>query len=904
MKRFSFLLLVLISFAGYAQKRDTTDALQRTLKNLETFQQKHPQERVYLQTDRSYYEAGDDIWFKAYVTVSQFNLLSAISKIMYVELLNDQQEVVQSRRLPVISGLSMGDFKLPETLVEGRYHIRAYTNWMRNFDEGLFFHKPITVNSRDASGIITRSSFIYRNTEEKDKQVHGTVLLTDFDGRPIPNKQVAFELKGNGKTIAQQEVATDEIGRLRFQFPYEGRKRGQPDLLILHIDQGSEGPTVKTVPVVVRPDKRAVHLYPEGGTMLPGIQNRIGFQVTRNAIEEQGEVQGLLKSGQQVIARFNSDSTGLGSFSFVPEAHKEYTVLMHFGDGDTLRMPLADVREEGFHLAVNNLMDQGIVAQLSATEKQLKNQQIACIVQSQGMVFYAAKQLLNKPEIVFNIPKKDLPSGILELAMLDEQMDLIASRKVFILNPRDTLGLRVTPDQTSYAPRERVTLNIEGLMPDTADVGALSASVINISKIPKVLSVDNDILSTLLLQSNTYDTFDQPVITADYEDKRVQQRIDELMLTQPSNRVFWKNIKEGKFPEIAYKPEKELRISGIVTNQQDEPVANAKVTIASFKPTATVLDTVTDSAGRFNFDKLLFYDQTDFLVQARDARGKKNVKVKLDEVPSQAISQAENKAGEVRVSAKEGPDSQNSEKSLDEIQQYGFSGKSIVLEEVEVKAKKENPAKHSANLNGPGNADQVISGDELYFNGCPTLDICLQGRLVGVRFMNGIPYSTRSMNRPMQIIVDGMYMDPSALNIINPFDIASVEVLRTVGNTAIYGMYGSNGVLIITTRRGDQPRRFGPELYTPGVTTFSPQGFYEIRNFPSPDYGATAEKVNEADRRTTIYWQPDVIIQQDQPASVSFYSADEPGVYRIEVEGLDVNGRLAKTTSYITVKNQ
>ncbi|MEH6303996.1 hypothetical protein RYH73_00015 [Olivibacter sp. CPCC 100613] len=902
MKRPSCLLLfVFLSFVAYAQKRDTTDALQRMLKNLDTFQQKHPQERVYLQTDRPYYETGDDIWFKAYVTVSQFNLLSAISKIMYVELLNDQQEVVQSRRLPVISGLSMGDFKLPETLVEGRYHIRAYTNWMRNFDEGLFYHKTITINDK-SSPIVSRSSFIYKNSSKKDKQVDGTVQLLDFNGKMLPNRPVIFELKNKGKTIAKQQVATDDIGRLRFQFPYESRKKDQPDLLILNIDGGNQGTLVKTIPVVIRPDKRAVHFHAEGGALLAGVQNRVGFQVVRNVMDEEEEVQGQLESSGQVVTKFKSDSAGLGSFDFIPESNKEYTAFVRFANGDTIRTPLPEVGKSGFHLAVNNLMEQGVAAQLSASEDHIQQQQIACIIQSQGMVFYAAKQSLNKPEISFNIPKKDLPSGVLGLAILDEQMNVIGSRKIFILNPRDNLPLQVEPTQESYGPREQVTLNLRGVMPDTADIGAFSASVVNIDKIPKISLTDNNILSTLLLQTNTYNTIDQPMIPFDYQNKRIQQQIEILMLAQPVDPRFWKEVKAGKFPEIAYKPEKELRISGIVTNNQDEPIANAKVTIASFKPTTTVLDTVTDTAGRFNFDKLLFYDQSDFLVQARDARGKKNVKVKLDEVPSQAISQ-EDKEGEVKVTAKEGTSNQNSEKSLSEIQQYGFSGKSIVLEEVEVNAKKENPAKHSANLNGAGNADQVISGDELYFNGCPTLDVCLQGRLVGVRFVNGIPYSTRSMNRPMQIILDGMYMDPSALNIINPFDVASIEVLRTVGNTAIYGMWGSNGVLVITTRRGDQPRRFGPELYTPGLTTFSPQGFYEIRSFESPDYSSTQD-TEGIDHRTTVYWQPDVVLQKDHPASLSFYTADQPGIYRIEIEGLDVNGRLAKSTSYIRVEEK
>jgi len=55
------------------------------------------------------------------------------------------------------------------------------------------------------------------------------------------------------------------------------------------------------------------------------------------------------------------------------------------------------------------------------------------------------------------------------------------------------------------------------------------------------------------------------------------------------------------------------------------------------------------------------------------------------------------------------------------------------------------------------------------------------------------------------IVVDGIPLSKSggSLNDINPNDIASVEILKDASATAIYGMNGSNGVILVTTKRGN-----------------------------------------------------------------------------------------------------
>ena len=88
------------------------------------------------------------------------------------------------------------------------------------------------------------------------------------------------------------------------------------------------------------------------------------------------------------------------------------------------------------------------------------------------------------------------------------------------------------------------------------------------------------------------------------------------------------------------------------------------------------------------------------------------------------------------------------------------------------------------------------------------------GKIAGVKVIeqNGAPggavmirirgtNSINSSNTPL-FVVDGIVGVANALNILNPNDIQSMDVLKDASATAIYGARGSNGVIIITTKRG------------------------------------------------------------------------------------------------------
>src|SRR6478735_77090 len=126
-KRFIAGLLLAIGVVGaysFSADEDITATVQR---QLDKWTGAHPIEKVHLQFDKPYYAAGDDIWFKAYVITGPEHRLQPDSGILNVELIDEQDAIKQNIKLQLHNGLAYGDFALPDTLHEGNYRIRAYT---------------------------------------------------------------------------------------------------------------------------------------------------------------------------------------------------------------------------------------------------------------------------------------------------------------------------------------------------------------------------------------------------------------------------------------------------------------------------------------------------------------------------------------------------------------------------------------------------------------------------------------------------------------------------------------------------------------------------------------------------------------------------------------------------------
>ncbi len=137
------MIQIITGFNAYPQ--DHAQDIDSLAIHFEEFNKAYPHEKIYIHFDRPFYLAGETIWYKAYYVNASGNTPASLSNIMYTELIGDKGEVIIRRILKVGSGTANGEFLLPDSLPQGQYQVRAYTNWMKNFDEEYFFTKEILI---------------------------------------------------------------------------------------------------------------------------------------------------------------------------------------------------------------------------------------------------------------------------------------------------------------------------------------------------------------------------------------------------------------------------------------------------------------------------------------------------------------------------------------------------------------------------------------------------------------------------------------------------------------------------------------------------------------------------------------------------------------------------------------
>ncbi|MDY8138138.1 hypothetical protein [Aquimarina sp. 2201CG5-10] len=98
-----------------------------------------PEERVFIHHNTSFLFTGEYLYYKVYCLNAKTKILSDLSKIAYVELINEKKEIVFKHKIKLKNGLGQGDFFLPVSLSSGNYKLIGYTQWMKNFGVSNFF---------------------------------------------------------------------------------------------------------------------------------------------------------------------------------------------------------------------------------------------------------------------------------------------------------------------------------------------------------------------------------------------------------------------------------------------------------------------------------------------------------------------------------------------------------------------------------------------------------------------------------------------------------------------------------------------------------------------------------------------------------------------------------------------
>src|SRR5450631_2810781 len=142
MKRCVGLFIFLLNLSWLSAQNQLTDNLKQAFYNYQT---SAPQEKLFVHTDKTFYLAGETVWFKVYAVDASFHKPLGTSVIAYIEVLNKDLKPVLQSKVYMLNGSGSGSAILPGSLISGNYIFRAYTSWMKNFAPDFYYEQTLHI---------------------------------------------------------------------------------------------------------------------------------------------------------------------------------------------------------------------------------------------------------------------------------------------------------------------------------------------------------------------------------------------------------------------------------------------------------------------------------------------------------------------------------------------------------------------------------------------------------------------------------------------------------------------------------------------------------------------------------------------------------------------------------------
>ena len=324
------------------------------------------------------------------------------------------------------------------------------------------------------------------------------------------------------------------------------------------------------------------------------------------------------------------------------------------------------------------------------------------------------------------------------------------------------------------------------------------------------------------------------------------------------------------------------QITGTVTTDAGRPIAGASVTV-----TATGDGTLTDPDGSFTIDGLQPGQHTVRASMLGYGEARETVQVSGGQA--------------ARVELRLSPQAV----ALEGVVAIGYGTTS------------------QRNLTG---AVSSVRGEDVLTEAAPTtaLSNALQGKAPGVQVVtnSGIPGAGASVrvrgsnsisaNSEPLYVIDGIPVQGSSsddptynpLNEINPNDIESIQILKDASSTAIYGSRGANGVILVTTSRGDSSgdriiveSSYGTQQLTKEINPLSGPQFMQLVNEAYTNIGRDPRYTADQIAASESYNYVDMMTRDapQQNHSVTLTGGDARTQYLISGNYLNQDGILVNT---------
>lgn len=732
-----------------------------------------------------------------------------------------------------------------------------------------------------------------------------------LDGKPTYLSKVLYAelVNGEGKVVEKRMLplkngtASGEI-LLRKELPSGAYALNAYTLWMLNFPKYVFTRTVQVYntdarnpAIAKKPNTLDIQFFPEGGNLVAGLPSRVAFRA-RNANGLPEEVKGTVLDAQnRKVAELNTLHDGMGAFEFTPVAGASYHAEVTGASGQRKSAMLPAVKEEGVTLSMNNQSPSRLFVQAERSEKNASAyDELLLLAQMNGQVVYTGTIKFSEDQKAAAIPKKNLPTGIIQVSLLSLSGTLLAERFAFI--GKDSPGKALAQTQFDKGPRQKNSLGF--------DIAAYKSPSISLSIAnPEAAGTDDseNLFSALYLTSDYTGYVHQPGWYFRDQEPSTLEALDLLLLTCPAGRFPWSDVLAGRFPALKYPVESGISVAGKLSKASGKDLKNGRLDfITKSEDSTTTLTTVKlTNSNEFYIPDLNFNRSATLFYQGTNT-DRQNALVQVELYPAYFDTLRTSSYRPLIGFDVLSPDLMK--KLLDEKARID-SANSHVLSTVIIKTRKPSVVDSLNRLYASDlyfNSDQTLAMDNgHYINVWQFLQRNVPGITVGKdqygqttvffsRYM-GLEVFASEENADSDATTNILFFlneVPVSKDVIETLDPSDIGLVKVFKGTAASVLGASRGAIAFYTAKGRQVS----DWRTKGLLSFRKEGYSTTRSFYNMDYALLDAETPFTDIRPTLYWSPRLQADKSGKLTVRFYNDDAARSFRIVVNGIDENGKI------------
>ena len=652
------------------------------------------------------------------------------------------------------------------------------------------------------------------------------------------------------------------------------------------------------------PEAAVLRFYPEGGNLVQGLYNYIAFKTTIADVIP-FTMNGVIKSNKgEIIDSMSTTQDGMGILKFTPQPGETYTAEWKDNTGTYRRTPLPEAQATGILLHAEQA-EGGLYYMIATTDEQ---RELTVLATMNDAVVYKAVVKMQQNRVTQKINTKDFSTGTLRLTVLSSNNQALAEREMFINNNDYKINASVNILQKGIGKREKNIIEIK--VEDT------TATDLSISVYDEELNKEQPepaIYSNLLLRSNETDGIYKANRYFEPGKTGTLLNTDLLMQAKGFRKYNWNAVTVANGNKSFNNTFDNLlsiygKLNQNKTKAKDTALVNLILIFSDSSKRWFNVPVKSDST--FMLSGLVFYDSATVMYKPNTVSGNNTSISFATNYNGLASKLPEFKLpGEYKTLINSNVQTGYAQHFATELKNKnpGFEQTGKVLKELVVKS----------NANRSWKDDPIFKMDEKYavmFAGINSntfafdvlhdemaeaqIDIYnyLVSKVPGASLdplMNTWPHkvirlpSIKGTAVQPVIYINEFKADNDRLQTIDIGSIAYIKVQRYIANEQGF----PPALLIYLKKKGDEIE--GWQKLPSKLSKTKIAGYSATKEFNSPDYSDAKTRETNVDLRSTLYWQPYILLDKTKPSSsIVFYNNDISKRLKIVVEGTDANGRM------------